>query len=198
MIRPSFLSETLLQRLNAGVIGAGALVALAAAGLGVSLLMANGAASLARSDRTTALEREKAAEGMILRGAKVPVRKFSPRADQQIEAFGSTLAEACRSEGVTFTTFDNTGEAGPFTSRYGGTTDGKDWKASEARVTIRGELADIYTVLGKLKGHPVPFEVVAGSLEGGSGDREVRVGLTIAAIVREEKAVKEERVAGRG
>ena len=183
-----FANEALLRRLNAAVVAGGIVVALAASGLGIGLLLSRGAENSARADRDAAIARGQAAEETIASAQKIPDRRVAARLDQQIESFGTALAQMCRDEGVVFSSFDNSGEAGVFTTRYGGATAGSDWKSAEARVTIRGRLADIYTVLGKLKGHAIPFEVIAGTLDSAPGERQARAALTIAAIVRDEKA----------
>lgn len=187
MIRPAIFNDAFLRHTNMALTGLGAFVGLAAVGLGLGLLLAKSSASSARRDRTAALQREEAAKATIARAEKVPPRTIPSRTDQQLEAFGSTLAAACLEEQVKFTNFDSGSEPTGFTTRYAGTIEGADWKAAEARVTIQGRLADIYTVLGKLKGHPVPFEVVAGALDNGVDGGEVRGTMTLAVIVREEK-----------
>lgn len=192
MIGSALASEALLRRLNLAVLVSGAFVAVTAAGLGLSLLLANGGVARAEGDRQAAVARERTSDATLARAGKIKRLKVAPRADQQVEAFAAALARVCRAENVGLTSFDNAADAVSYAPRYGTKPVGISWKASEARVAIQGRLADIYTVLGKLKGLPIPFEVEAGTLESVPEKGQVRVGLTIAAIVREENG------AGRG
>ena len=158
------LSEAILRRANLAVAALGGSLGLVAAGLGIGLVLAKGASGAAARDLTAATERGRAAEATLARGKSTPVRRLPARLDQQVESFASAFAASCRAEGVEFLTFASEGEIGAFATRYGLPTEGADWKAAEARVTIRGELADIITVLAKLKRQPIPFEVVTGTI----------------------------------